>query len=379
MIQARKPWDGTSFGLITVILLLFGTGLLVLYSATGVMSYQTYQNSLLYTYQQGIAGLMGLSLMYLVSRVPHQRWYALAPWILIIEIILVGATHFSPLGHQAKGATRWLRLGPLAFQPSELAKIVVSIYVARLLCVPQTSRLTLWRACWRLLPLAILLVLILRQSDLGTTALLTVVVISLLFVGGLPLSYFLGLFTVGFGFFILAIVSSDYRRRRLLAFLNPWSDPQGVGFQTIQSFLSFHSGHWSGTGLGNGNGKLFYLPEVHTDFIFALVGEELGFLGTLSLVSLFVILGYLLFRITKRTKDRFGSFLAIGLSLTIMLQVVINLGGVVGLVPMKGLPLPFLSWGRSALIVHLLSIGILWSIHRSSNGEFPAENALSTG
>lgn len=367
MIQARKPWDGIGFSLITVVLFLFGIGLLVLYSATGVMSYQKYQNGLLYTYQQAVAGVFGLSLMYLVSRFPVARWSTLAPWLLFTEILLVAATHFSALGHAAQGASRWLRLGPLAFQPSELAKIVVSLYVARLLTAPQTKPLTLGRTCWRLFPLAILLVLILRQPDLGTTALLTVVMLSLLFVGGMPISYFIGLFTLGFGGFLLSILSSDYRRRRLMAFLDPWSDPQGVGFQTIQSFLSFHSGHWAGSGLGNGNGKLFYLPEVHTDFIFALVGEELGFLGTLSLLVTFVFLGYLLFQIIRRTRDRFSSYLAIGLSLTLMLQVVINLGGVVGLVPMKGLPLPFLSWGRSALVVNLVTVGILWGIHRQSS------------
>ena len=366
MIQTRKPWDGISFGLITVVLFLFGIGLLVLYSATGVMSFQKYQNGMLYTYQQAVAGVFGLSLMYLVSRFPVHRWSALAPWLLFAEILLVGATYFSALGHSAQGASRWLRLGPLAFQPSELAKIVVSLYMARLLTAPQTKPLTLGSTCWRLLPLAILLVLILRQPDLGTPSLLSVVILSLLFVGGLPISYFIGLFTLGFGGFLLSILSSDYRRRRLMAYLDPWSDPQGVGFQTIQSFLSFHSGHWSGSGLGNGNGKLFFLPEVHTDFIFALVGEELGFLGTITLLGLFAFLGYLFFQIIRRTRDRFASFLAIGLSLTLMVQVAVNLGGVVGLVPMKGFPLPFLSWGRSALIVNLITIGILWGIHRQS-------------
>ncbi len=366
MLQARKNWDGISISLVSVVLFLFGTGLLVLYSATGVMSFQKYRNELLYTYQQAIAGVFGLSLMYLLSRFPVSRWSALAPWLMFVEIVLVAATHFSPLGHSAQGATRWLKIGPLAFQPSELAKIVVSLYVARLLTVPQTKPLTLGRACWRLLPLVILLTLILRQPDLGTTALLTVVILSLLFVAGMPLSYFIGLFTLGLGGFLLSILSSDYRRRRLMAFLDPWSDPQGVGFQTIQSFLSFHSGRWFGSGLGNGNGKLFFLPEVHTDFIFALVGEELGFLGAASLLVTYAFLGYLLFKIAVKAKDRFASYLAIGLSLTLLLQVVINLGGVVGLVPMKGLPLPFLSWGRSALVVNLITVGILWGIHRHS-------------
>ncbi len=364
MIDTRKSWDFISLSMVGTVLFLFATGMLVLYSATGVMSSQKYGTSLYYAYQQGLAGIVGLCLMYLVSRFPHQRWYTVAPWLLFAEIVLVGATLFSPLGHSAQGATRWLHLGPIAFQPSELAKIVVSLYVARLLSQPQIKPLTPVRASWRAFPLVVLLVLIFRQSDLGTTALLTVVILSLLFVGGMALSYFIGLFTVGFGFFLLGILSSDYRRRRLMAFLDPWSDPQGVGFQTIQSFLAFHSGRWSGAGLGNGNGKLFFLPEVHTDFIFALVGEELGFLGTFTLLSLFGFLGYLLFRLVRSCHSRFGGFLATGLSLTLMLQIVINLGGVVGLVPMKGLPLPFLSWGRSGLIVNLLTVGILWGVYR---------------
>src|SRR5262249_53346425 len=150
---------------------------------------------------------------------------------------------------------------------------------------------------------------------------------------------------------------SDYRRRRLIAFLNPWADPQGSGFQAIQSFLSIHSGKLFGMGIGNGNSKLFYLPEVHTDFIFSLIGEELGFLGATLLLALFLYFTYLLFKASSRAPDAFGRYLAFGLSLCLGLQVIINLGGVTGLIPIKGFPLPFLSWGRSALVVNLLMVG----------------------
>ena len=151
-----------------------------------------------------------------------------------------------------------------------------------------------------------------------------------------------------------------------MAFLNPWADPQGDGFQTIQSFLSIHSGRIFGAGIGNGNSKLFFLPEVHTDFIFALIGEELGFLGSFLCLALFLYFGYLIFKVAFRAPDTFGRLLAFGLSLSLLLQVAVNLGAVTGLIPVKGLPLPFISWGRSALIVNLLMVGILLNIARQS-------------
>jgi cell division protein FtsW len=189
----------------------------------------------------------------------------------------------------------------------------------------------------------------------------------MLFIAGARPVYLVGTVGLGAMMFFIATLNSDYRRRRLAAFLNPWADPQGNGFQSIQSFISFHSGHFSGLGLGNGNSKLFYLPEVHTDFIFAMIGEELGFIGAAIVIISYAYLGYLLFKIVRFAPDAFGRYLAFGLALSLMLQIVVNLGGVTGLIPVKGLPLPFISWGRSAILVNLMMIGILLNIAKQSS------------
>ena len=217
------------------------------------------------------------------------------------------------------------------------------------------------------IPVLIILGLIFKQPDLGTTTILVAVLMGMFFISGVRLSYlisFLGLGSLGF---VFAIVQHTWRRQRLFAYLNPWADPQGTGFQTIQSFLSFHSGKLFGTGLGNGNSKLFFLPEVHTDFIFALIGEEMGFLGTITLLLLFTYFCYLLFKISFAAKDSFSCYLSFGLSLSMALQIAVNLGGVTGILPVKGLPLPFISWGRSALLVNLILMGILLNIVQSSS------------
>jgi cell division protein FtsW len=283
-----------------------------------------------------------------------------------MQIMLVGATYVSHLGHNAGGATRWLRLGPLVFQPSELAKITVTILVAHLLAKQKEAKMPLQRWFLLLSPIAILLALIFKQPDLGTTVLITVTIVGISFIAGMKLVYLFGLLGTGAAAFTFSLLHSEYRRRRLFAFLNPWNDPQGNGFQTIQSFLSFHSGRFFGTGIGNGNSKLFYLPEVHTDFVYALIGEELGFVGAIALLAAFVYFSYLLFKVSLHAKDSFGCYLGFGLALSLVLQIAVNLGGVTGILPVKGLPLPFISWGRSALIVNLAMMGILLNIVRQS-------------
>jgi cell division protein FtsW len=276
------------------------------------------------------------------------------------------ATYVDGLGWHAQGAQRWLRLGPLAFQPSELARITIPLFVAQLLArypargAPPGSTGRRWGA--GLAMVGVVLLLVLRQPDLGTTVLLATTTLALFFVAGARVTYVGIAGVVAVAGALLAMWHSDYRRRRLLAFLNPWSDPQGSGFQTIQSFLAFHSGGLTGTGLGNGNGKLFFLPEIHTDFIFSLVGEETGFLGAAVLLVLYLMLAFWMFRVAFAVRDPFASYLALGLALTLTLPVVINVGGVVGLLPVKGMALPFVSWGRSAMVVNLAAIGILLSV-----------------
>ncbi len=363
MSSALVPLQRKIVWLVVFFLLI---GLIVLFSATGIMGQQRYGTEFYFVTRQAMAALIGIALMLIVSKVRYQFWERMAKPLLAIQLLLIGATLFSGLGHHAGGASRWLRLGPFTFQPSELAKVTLTIYFAALLAAHKKGPLGTKKWAVYLTPVALLLILIYRQSDLGTPVLLSAILVSLLFISGMRLSYLLGFLGTGGALVVYSMLHSAYRRRRLIAFLNPWEDPQGSGFQAIQSLLSFYSGKIFGVGLGNGNSKLFFLPEVHTDFIFALIGEELGFVGAVALLLLFTYFAYLLFKVAFQSRDAFGCYLGFGLALSIVLQIAVNLGGVTGILPLKGLPLPFISWGRSALIVNMLVVGILLNIVKQS-------------
>ncbi len=352
--------------IVRLVLLLLLVGELLLFSATGVLGVQRFGSEFYYILRQSACVAIGLGLMFAVSRVRYQVWARLAYVLLGLQIVLVAATLVSPLSQHAMGASRWLNLRVFSFQPSELAKITVTLYLARILARSHTEPISARGWAIALAPVALLFGLIFRQPDLGTPVLLTIIMLALFFVSGMRPIYFVSLIGSGGALVLYSALHSEYRRRRVLAFLNPWGDPTGNGFQTIQSFLSFHSGRLLGVGIGNGNSKLFFLPEVHTDFIFSLVGEELGFVGAIALLALFAYFSYLLFKASLASADALGRYLAFGLALSIVLQISVNLGGVVGLLPIKGLPLPFLSWGRSALIVDLVVMGILLNIIRQS-------------
>ena len=296
--------------LLTFFFLLIGQ--IALFSATAVMGIQKHASEFYYVMRQASCGLIGLLLMWGTSKIPYQKWRKFSYVLVFAQIGLLVATHVGPFRHFAYGATRWLKLGPILFQPSELAKITVCIFFASLLARHRESSLPLKKWLTNSVPILLTLLLIFKQPDLGTTTLLTIVLIGMLFIAGVRLSYlisFLGLGSLGF---VFSIVHYGWRRKRLFAYLNPWADPQGTGFQTIQSFLSFHSGQLFGTGLGNGNSKLFFLPEVHTDFIFALIGEETGFLGAITLIIFFTYFSYLLFKVAFSAKDAFGCYLSFG-------------------------------------------------------------------
>lgn len=352
--------------IIAITLLLVLTGQVLLFSATGVMGIQKYDSEFYFVTRQGLATVIGLALMFLLSRFPHRWLYRCAYVLMWIQIALVGATWLSSAGHEAMGASRWLRLGGIAFQPSEFARITVSIFLARFLAQQHLKHWTRKQLVIWGVPFLLLLGVVLKQPDLGTTAILASIALGMVFTAGMSLRVFAAIVSASSIAVGLLMYLAPYRRRRLFAFLDPWSDPQGIGFQTIQSFLSFHSGKTLGVGLGNGNSKLFFLPEVHTDFIFALVGEELGFVGACVVLAAFIYLVYLLLRSALSTREPFGAYLSVGLALTILLPITINLMGVTGLLPVKGLPLPFFSWGRSAMIANLAALGILLNILKDS-------------
>lgn len=341
-------------------------GQVMLFSATGVPALQRYGSEFYFVSRQALAAGAGFFLMLVLSRVKYQFWFKIAFFVFVLEVLLVALTYFPGIGHHAQGASRWIRVQGFLLQPSELAKIAVPLFVARILTEYKYEGLTQKKLMWSVGAVLLLLGLIVKQPDLGTTTLLVLAILGMFFVAGLSLMYLLTGAVLGSAGFALALYLYDYRRKRFFAFLNPWADPQGSGFQSIQSFLSFHSGGILGAGIGNGNSKLFYLPEVHTDFIFSLIGEELGFIGAAAVVALFAYFCYLLFRVSLLASDPFSSYLAFGLAFLLSAQVAVNLGGVTGLLPIKGLPLPFISWGRSALLINLAMVGILLNIIKQS-------------
>lgn len=338
-------------------------GLVMVFSASAVVAGNRFHDSWYYLKRQLAWLAFGLVLLHAASRVDYIWWKRLAFPLLGLIIMLLVVVLIPSIGVAANGARRWLRLGPIATQPAELAKLITVIYLAAYLAKKEDR---LHHFSTGLLP-ALLVVgvisgLVLLEPDLGTVVVLGLVTGGLLFVGGAHLSHLttLALSAVPIG--LALVLTSGYRRQRFMAFLEPWRDASDTGFQITQSFLAFGSGGLFGVGLGEGKQKLFFLPEAHTDFVLALVGEELGFIGAGVIVlffALFVIRGFL---ISTRARIPFGRYLGIGITTLIGIQALINACVVTGLLPTKGLTLPFVSYGGSSLVINLIGVGILLNI-----------------
>ena len=297
--------------------------------------------------------------------VDYQILRRLVPVALGGTILLLMAVLVPGIGVEAKGATRWIGLGPIAFQPTELLKITMVLYTADLLDKRDNA---LHLAGRSLVPVLIVFsgcgVLVLMQPDLGTVIVVGGITIGVLFAGGVALGPLLGASAVGGGLALVLAMTADYRRDRLLAFLDPWEDPLNTGYQTIQSLVGVANGGMTGVGIGEGRAKWGYLPEAHTDFIYAVVGEEMGFVGSVMVLALFASLGVVGVRIALRAPDRFGMLVAIGIVVWLLLQAVVNVGTVVGVLPITGVPLPFVSFGGTSLLVGMASVGVLLNIGR---------------
>jgi cell division protein FtsW len=300
----------------------------------------------------------------------YRRLRKLARPLLWLALGLLVLVLIPGVGREVSGARRWFRFGVLSFQPSEFANIAMIIYVADFISRKTNAIRTLR---WGLLPIMAVMgalsLLVLMQPDLGTTVALASVVFIMLYVSGVRLTYFATILAASVPALYLLIFSVPYRRARIMAFLNPWADPKGSGFQIIQSQIALGSGGIFGTGLGHSKQKLFYLPAAHTDFIFSIIGEELGLLGTAGVIILFALFIRLSLKVVKHAPDRFGYFLALGLVAMLSLKAMVNIGVSVGIFPTKGLPLPFISYGGSSFIFDMVSVGLLLNIARTSEGE----------
>jgi cell division protein FtsW len=324
--------------------------------------------------------LVGLAVLGVALIVNYHKWQQYAIWFMLGMLVLLILVLIPEIGHEVKGGRRWLRIGSFSLQPAELLKVVLIIYVASYLERKQEVLASFFRGLTpNFIVTGIYLFLVLLQPDFGTVVLIATTVLLMLYVGGgRPVHIATSLIGVGIIGGLL-IASHTYRVRRMLAFLNPWDDPQNSGFQIIQSFIALGTGGWLGRGLGESLQKRLFLPDAHTDFIFAIIGEELGFLWICVLIILFVVYIWRGYWIAWNAQDAFGKHLAFGATTILSLQIILNLFVVVGLLPTKGLPLPFISYGGTSLVVAMFLTGLLLNISGSLHStEAKLENGLSS-
>ena len=351
--------------LLIIMVILTLVGLVMVFSASAVVAANRFHDPGYFLKRQLAWTAGGLLLLHLVSRIDYIWWKRLWIPLLGLTAALLAMVLMPSLGIATKGARRWLSLGPVAVQPAEIAKLVAVIYLAAYLARKEDRLTTFWSGIMpALFVIGVLSGLVLLEPDLGTVVVMGSVAVGMLFLGGARLSHLLSLGLCAVPAVLALALGSSYRRQRLMTFLEPWKDASDTGFQITQSFLAFGSGGLLGVGLGEGKQKLFFLPEAHTDFVLALVGEELGLIGTAAIVLLFALFIVRGFQISARARMPFGRYLGMGITLLIGIQALINTCVVTGLLPTKGLTLPFVSYGGSSLVTSMLGVGILLSISR---------------
>jgi cell division protein FtsW len=362
--------------LFSATLLLVCTSVVMVYSASAVMASQDFNNPYLFLFKQATWALVGLFFIHLVMRVDyhHYRQPAVIWSGLAIVIVALVAVLF---GTPRNGATRWLNLAGLGIQPSELAKISLIVFAAALL-ERRMERVN--DPAQTLLPiggvLAVIVGLILVQPDLGTAVSIVTIIVVMIFAAGISYRYVVGLAALGIPALWLLVWTSDYRWKRVTAFLDPWKDPLGDGFQMIQSMIAVGTGGVFGRGLMAGVQKLFYLPEPHNDFIYAVIAEELGLAGATVLLVCFAVITWRGLRTSLRAPDRFGAFLALGLTIMVAFQAFFNISVVLGMLPTKGIPLPFVSYGGSSLLINLVGMGMLLNVSQHASTTHVVTTAL---
>ena len=351
--------------LLAVTMILALVGLVMVFSASAIVAGNRFQDPGFYLKRQVAWLALGVLLMHLASRIDYTFWKKLSIPILACTLVLLVMVLVPSFGMSAKGARRWLPLGPLSVQPAEMVKLVAVMYMAAYLS-KKADRITSFRdgLLPALIVIGLLSGLVLLEPDLGTVVVLGLVTVGMCFLAGARLFHLIALGVCAIPAALALVLGSSYRRQRLMTFLAPWKDPSDSGFQITQSFLAFGSGGPFGVGLGEGKQKLYFLPEAHTDFVLALIGEELGLIGTTTVILLFAFFVWRGVQIAARARVTFGRYLGMGITLLIGVQALVNAAVVTGLLPTKGLTLPFVSYGGSSLVVSLVGVGILLSISR---------------
>ena len=353
-----------------VVVTLVCVGVVMVYSASAIVAADRFHDPFFFLKKQLFWAVLGLGCLW-VGMLLDYRWLErLVIPLLVVSFALLVLVLVPPFGQSINGTRRWFHVGPVSFQPVELAKFSLVLYLASFLTRRQE---VIGRFAEGLLPILLvtggMAALTLLQPDLGNSLALIILTLALAYMAGARVLHMAAIAGCALPVVIALIAMKPYRWRRMVAFMNPWDDPQGSGFQIIQSFLALGSGGWLGVGLGDSKQKLFYLPEPYTDFIFAIIGEELGLVGATAIVALFALLIWRGLRAGLRAPDAFGAYLGLGLTIMLATQILVNLGVVTGALPTKGLPLPFISFGGSALLMALFSAGVLLNISQHGTGD----------
>ncbi len=356
------PPDAVLFGVVAA---LVGIGLVMVFSASSATAYAEHGDIAYYVKRQLIWLVAGTVAAYAVYRMDLAVLKRFAPYLLVAAIgglLLVFVPH---IGLGVNGGRRWVGVSFLSFQPSEFAKLALVIYLSAMLASRGERITSLARGLFPLcIPVLIMAVLILKEPDMGTASLIVFTAFALFFVAGARLFHLFAVMAVTVPFAVLTVIASPYRRARVFAFLDPWKDPQNTGFHIVQSLLALGSGGIFGVGLGASRAKFFYLPEQYTDFIFSILGEELGIFGALVVLVLFLTFAYRSIKIALAAPDRFGFFVTVGCMAMIVIQAFINIGVVTSSWPVTGVPLPFISFGGSSLVVNLIAVALIANVGR---------------
>lgn len=345
------------------VLILVGIGIVMVYSASCALALEKFGSDSYFLKRQIAFAVLGFIALIFFRFFPMKLIRSMTYPLLLLSLALLTAVHISGLGFSAGGATRWLRFGFLSFQPSEFARFTLIVYLAYSLSKKQEKLHNFNIGIMpHLLVLALFAVLIMLQPDFGSVIILSAITWAMMFVSGAPIIHLLSPLIFLLPVVTYLMIHAPYRLNRIKCFLDPWQCSQDAGYQLIHSFMAFGTGGLFGSGVGKGFQKLFYLPEPHTDFIFSVIGEELGLVGVLLIIGLFMMIIWSGIRISMNTENAFGSFLAVGITTALGLQVCINMGVALAILPTKGLTLPFLSYGGTSLLLNMASIGLLMNI-----------------
>jgi cell division protein FtsW len=363
-----RPPVVVDFVLLTVTVALVGFSILMLYSTTGIISQEKFGDPLFYVKRQMIAAVLGMIALFIVARLPLKLLKRFSPYCLPICLFLLALPLIPGLGESSGGATRWVRFGPIRFQPGEMVKLLFILYIAGYFARHESKLQSLSRGVVKpLLLVGVVAFLYLLEPDFGSSAVLVGVTLAMATAAGIRLRYVGLLVLVACCALGALVVVSPYRMSRVMSFLAPWEDASGSGYQLIQSLIAVGSGELTGVGLGDSQQKLFFLPAAHTDFIYAVIAEELGFIGGVAILLGFLLFLWRGFRLAgKLTGDTFAYCLAVGLTLLIVLPALLNVGVVTGVLPTKGMVLPLVGYGGTSLISCLIAVGLLLGLTRNA-------------